>query len=134
MGILLYSIIGVAGILCVVLTIQMVIGIISVIKLRSIGILKEATVIDIFTSYYGIPYHTPTIEYEADGKKFKKVMREQGLLKPWKIGDKVMIKYNPQNAEKCYILVNSILYYVTGLLISLLFAIACNGLVISTLF
>jgi hypothetical protein len=134
MDILLYSVIGVVGILCVALTIQMVIGIIFVIKLRSYGILTEARVIDTYTSYYRIPYKTPTIEYEANGRIIQKKMHEQGLIKPWKIGDKIMIKFDPNNEEKCYILVNSILYYITGLLVSLLFAIVCNGLVISTLF
>ncbi len=125
-------IIGIMGILSVVLAVQMALGIVLVIKLRSSGILCEAEVIYTTTSYYRFPYRTPFIEYKADGRIIRKKMREQGLLTPWKTGDKLRIRYDPVNHEKCYIINNSVLYYITGLLISLLFGIVCSGLVIST--
>lgn len=132
-NIVLYIIIGIAGVLAAVLTVKMMIGIIFILKLKSYGILTEAKVIDTYTSYYKIPYRTPTIEYEANGRKIKMKRNEQGLFKPWKIGDTLKIKYDPNNEEKCYILVNSFLYYITGFLVSLLFAIVFSGLFISEL-
>lgn len=132
-NIVFYIIIGIAGVLGAVLTVKMIIGIIFILKLKSYGILTEAKVIDTYTSYYRFPYRNPTIEYEANGKIFKIERNEQGLFRPWRIGDTLKIKYDPKNEEKCYILVNSILYYITGLLVSLLFATVSIGLFISAL-